>query len=143
MATRCCSPADSWSGRWRSLPVRSTSSIDVADPLGSSPLRGSLAGDRERQADVLGDVEERDQVEELEDEAGPVAAQPGRRVVGQLADRLALEDDLAGVGRSSPPSSWRSVLLPEPDGPISATNSPASTVSETPRSASTVVSPSR
>ena len=32
------------------------------------------------------------------------------------------------VGRSSPPSSWRSVDLPEPDGPIRATNSPASTV---------------
>ena len=35
------------------------------------------------------------------------------------------------------------MLLPEPDGPMSATNSPASTVSETPRSASTVVSPRR
>ena len=34
------------------------------------------------------------------------------------------------------------VLLPLPDGPMRATNSPAATVSETPRSASTVVSPS-
>ena len=41
------------------------------------------------------DVEQRDQVERLEDEAGPVATQAGRLVVGQLADGLALEDDLA------------------------------------------------
>src|SRR5207249_3438725 len=47
------------------------------------------------------------------------------------------------AGRSSPPSSCRSVLLPDPDGPMSATNSPSSTVREMPRSASTVVSPNR
>ena len=33
------------------------------------------------------------------------------------------------------------VDLPEPDGPMSATNSPSSTVRDTPRSASTTVSP--
>ena len=31
------------------------------------------------------------------------------------------------VGRSSPPRSWSSVDLPEPDGPIRATNSPSAT----------------
>ena len=31
------------------------------------------------------------------------------------------------VGRSSPPIRFSSVLLPEPDGPISARNSPAGT----------------
>ena len=43
-----------------------------------------LAGDRERQGDVLDDVQQRDQVERLEDEAGPLAAEPGRLVVGQV-----------------------------------------------------------
>ena len=42
------------------------------------------------------------------------------------------------VGRSRPPSSWSRVLLPEPDGPIRATNSPGVTASETSRTASTV-----
>ncbi len=30
------------------------------------------------------------------------------------------------VGRSSPPSRFRSVVLPEPEGPMKATNSPGS-----------------
>ena len=63
-----------------------------------SPRDGVLPGDRERQRDVLAHVEERDQVEGLEDEPGPVAAQPRGAVVGELADDLALEDDLAARG---------------------------------------------
>ena len=65
---------------------------DVADPVGELAAAGVLAGDRERQRDVLADVEQRDQVERLEDEAGPLAAQPRRLVVGEVADDLALED---------------------------------------------------
>src|SRR5439155_15838221 len=53
------------------------------------------AGDRERQADILGDVQERDKVKELEDEPGAVAPEPGRRLVSEAADHLALEDHLA------------------------------------------------
>ena len=68
-----------------------------------SPLPGSGAGDRERQRHVLGHVQQWDQVERLEDEAGPVAAELGRLVVGQVADRRALEDDLAG-GRPVKPA---------------------------------------
>ena len=68
---------------------------DVRDPIADLARGRVLAGDRERQRDVLGDVEQRDQVERLEDEAGPVAPQPGRVIVRQLADGLALEDDLA------------------------------------------------
>ena len=63
--------------------------------LGQLALGRVLAGDRERQGDVLGDVEQRDQVERLEDEAGPVAA---RRVAASSERWLivcALEDDLA------------------------------------------------
>ncbi len=45
------------------------------------------------------------------------------------------------VGRSSPPSRCSIVDLPDPDEPMIATNSPCSTASETPRSASTSVSP--
>ena len=59
---------------------------------------GVLAGDGERQADVLDDVEQRDQVERLEDEPGALAAEARRLVVGEAADVLALEEHLAGRG---------------------------------------------
>src|SRR5690349_24891879 len=41
------------------------------------------------------------------------------------------------VGRSRPPISDSSDVLPEPDGPVSATNSPGSSVSETSATATT------
>ena len=120
--------------------------VDELDHLGDPLLELALVrvatGDRERQGHVFDDVQQRDEVERLEDEPRPVAPQPRGLVVGQLAEILAFERDLPDVGRSRPPRTWSSVDLPEPDGPISATNSPASTDSETPRSASTVVGPS-
>jgi hypothetical protein len=45
------------------------------------------------------------------------------------------------VGRSSPARMCMRVDLPEPDGPITAVSRPCATSSETPRSASTAVSP--
>ena len=45
------------------------------------------------------------------------------------------------VGRSSPPSMWSRVDLPEPEVPTMATNSPFSTVRSTPSRAFTWVSP--
>ena len=95
MATRCCSPADSWSGLWCSLPVRSTSAMTSRTRSAQLAAGRVLAGDRERQRDVLGGVEQRDEVERLEDEAGPVAPKPGRPVVGQRLIDLALEHHLA------------------------------------------------
>ena len=56
---------------------------DIADPFGQLAPCRVAAGDRERQRDVLDDVEQRDQVERLEDEPGPVTAQSRRIVVGQ------------------------------------------------------------
>ena len=94
-ATRCCSPAESWSGRCRSLPVSSTSGDRVADA--GRELAGArvLPRDREREADVLHDVEQRHEVERLEHEPGALAPQAGRGVVREAADLLALEEDLA------------------------------------------------
>jgi hypothetical protein len=46
------------------------------------------------------------------------------------------------VGRSRPPSRWSIVDLPDPELPMMATNSPRSTDSEMPLSASTSPSPS-
>ena len=47
------------------------------------------------------------------------------------------------VGRSRQPRMFISVLLPEPDAPITATNSPSSMSSDTPASACTVCAPMR
>jgi hypothetical protein len=47
------------------------------------------------------------------------------------------------VGRSRPPRRWRRVLFPDPDGPMTATNSPGSTASDTPRTAATSAAPIR
>src|SRR5438445_546772 len=68
---------------------------DVPDPCRGLALVGVDPRDRERQGDVLGDVEQRDEVERLEDEPGPIAAELRGRVVAEPADRLALEDHLA------------------------------------------------
>ena len=56
------------------------------------------------------------------------------RPVG-VADPLAGDGDLPAVGRSSAPIRFSSVLLPHPDGPVTATNSPSSTRKETSTSA--------
>ena len=44
---------------------------------------------------------------------------------------------------SSPDRQLRSVVFPDPDGPMTATNSPGETVKSTPRSASTSSTPDR
>ena len=54
---------------------------------------------------------------ELEDEADD------RRAVAravQVGEPLAADEDLTGVGRSSAPIRFSSVLLPQPDGPVTA-----------------------
>jgi hypothetical protein len=62
---------------------------------------------------------------------------PGTRPHLERLERVAADDDRAGVGRSSAPIRLRSVLLPEPDEPVSETNSPGSTLNETSSSART------
>ena len=50
---------------------------------------------------------------------------------------------LPSVGRSSPPIRDSSVDLPQPDGPMIATNSPGAMLNDTPRRAVTATSPMR
>ena len=122
----------------------------VASPIGDpEPLQqvlqerlvGLHAGDRERQDDVLLRGQHRQQVEELEDEADVLAPQQRDLAVAERADVLSGDRDVPLVGTSSAARMCISVDLPEPDGPITATSSPGFTCSETPRNASTAVSP--
>ena len=80
----------------------------VAEPLGEADLVGELAhplavrlaaGEREREHDVLGRREHRQQVEELEDEADVLTPQEREVVVGELRDVLA-GDRHAALGRA-------------------------------------------
>ena len=92
-ATRCCSPPESWAGRWPSrgpMPRTPTSSSSHAPST-------ALPGDLERQRDVLPCGERGDQVEGLEDEPHPVPAQPGElAVVARREVGVAQEDPPAG-----------------------------------------------
>ena len=68
-------------------PVRqAVAEADGVDHLGEPGLVGLAAGELERQRDVLGRREHREQVEELEDEADVVAPQARERRVVEAAD---------------------------------------------------------
>ena len=72
------------------------------------------------------------QVVELEHEAD-VAGAPRRQFApGQLVDAVAAHADRAFRRRIEPPSRLSSVVLPEPDGPMSARKSPSGISSVTP-----------
>ena len=87
--------------------------------------------------------EDRQQVEELEDEAELVAAQLGEVAVVEAGDLGAVERRPSPtVGRSRPARMCISVDLPEPDGPMIALKRPRSKETDTPASASTAASPS-
>ena len=118
------------------LPARELPRV-VVHPVGeaddrrgpSRPASAARARERsrqeERQLDVLEGRQDRDEVVELEDEAD-VLAPPLRE--GPLAHRGDLRPRRRGSGRRSGGrcrrSRFRSVVFPEPDGPIRATKSP-------------------
>ena len=76
----------------------------LVDP-GAPLARGDVVVEQ-RKLDILADGELVDEIEGLEDEA---------------------DVPLAEVGESSMPITFRSVDLPQPDGPMIATNSPSAT----------------
>ena len=81
--------------------------------------------DQRRQQHVLDRGQRRQQVEELEDEADVLAAQAGQRAVVEAVVAPAADRDAARASASRARRAMcSSVLLPEPDGPMIATNSP-------------------
>ncbi len=93
-ATRCCSPPESWLGRWvRRSPRPSAVSRSRRARVGIG-ARGAV--DQLRQHDILDRVEIGQQMVELIDEAEPVAARPRcGRAVEQLRGFLAGDADRA------------------------------------------------
>ena len=120
MATRWASPPESSDGRWSARGGEPDALEAAAGAL--APLaRGHLAVEQ-RRLDVLEHGELRDQVEGLEDEADAAVAQARELLVVEAGDRLRRR---AGTRRRSggrgSPGSLSSVDLPEPDGPMIAT----------------------
>ena len=89
---------------------------DALLPVGLAEL-----GQQQRQLDVARRGQHRQQVVQLEDEAD-VPRPPRRQLAArQLVDAVARRPSIdPSVGVSSPPIRFSSVVLPEPDGPISA-----------------------
>ena len=144
MATRCRCPPESSSGLW----CRYGFEPHLLGQRSSTRLRSALRlsgvlPHRAGELDVLGHVEHGDEVEVLEDEADLLVAHLGQVVEVAVADVDAVEHVAApAVARSRQPMMLSSVVLPEPDGPVTTVNSPRSTARSTPRSAGTSVLPS-
>ena len=79
-ATRCCWPPDSSDGRCFRRFVEADGLDDLVEPRGVGLAAGEAGGQR----DVLRRGERRDEVERLEDEPDPVAAQLGEPAVVEL-----------------------------------------------------------
>ena len=94
--TRCCSPPESSAGRWSARsasPTRPSSSLRPPAHLLVAPPR-----DQRGQQHVLLGGQRGQQVEELEDEADLLPAQPGELAVAEPVVALAGEQDLARAG---------------------------------------------
>ena len=124
-------------------PVREADGGERLEHALPSLARGEARVD-ERQLDVLGGGRAGQQIVGLEDESDPQRRAPAP---GATRERCVTSSSRSRyepvVGRSRQPRIPSSVVLPEPDSPMIATNSPSSTAKLTPRSACTSTSPAR
>lgn len=107
-------------------------------------LAAALALQDEGEENVVLQREGVEKAEVLKDEAEVVAAEGRRALLGDLGEVLPAEEDrAAGGGGSSAARRFRSVVLPLPLSPMTATYSPLSTEKVTLLSASTLAPPKR
>ena len=122
IAVRCCSPPESWVGRWWAWSWRPTR-------LSSCGTRCRMVGARraghvEREGDVLPDRLVRQQPEVLEDDPD-APPQPGHLARAACGSRSRpATRTWPWVGSCSRMRSRMNVLLPAPDGPTRNTKSP-------------------
>ena len=97
MATRCCSPPDIVLGTWsRRCDMPTRRSVSAARRRAS---RRRHAAQFQRQSDVLLGRKRGQQIERLEDEPHPLAADDGTLVVVQRGQVDPFQQDLAAGGR--------------------------------------------
>jgi hypothetical protein len=104
--------------------------LDAVAPLG----RGEAAV-AQRHVDVVEEVEVRDEVEALEDEAKLLVPQPRALVVRKALHAHAVERELAAVELLEQPGDVEEGGLARARGPVTVTNSPFFTSMSKPRSA--------
>src|SRR4051794_8156194 len=138
IATRCCWPPDSWEGRWRrrwSSPTRAATSR-------TSARRGRRPSRRSGRPMSWVTVSEGIRLNAWK--TNPIRSR--RRIVSRRslspASSVSPSATVPEVGRSSPAATCRSVLLPDPDGPMMAVNDPRANPTLMPSSAMTAASPS-
>ena len=125
IATRCCWPPERSPGT-RCAGARRARGARAARSCARRASRAGTPASRAGQLDVVSHRQVGDQVEELEDESDLAAAQPGAARLAGLVDALAVQARSRPlVGGSRPPRRFSSVDLPQPLGPVTATNSPA------------------
>ena len=113
IATRCCCPPESSDG-----PVRQpVGEPDVADQLVEPAVLRLLAGDGEREEDVLLRVQHRQEVEELEHEADVLAPQLREVVVSERRDLRPGDLDIPGRRLVEPREDVHQRRLPRARGP--------------------------
>ena len=132
-------------GKLGRLVVQPVLEPDPAEHL-LGPLPGLALGEvsavyDKRHGHVLQGAGARQQVEVLEDETQLVVPHQGRWSAESRDISCPSSQYSPEVGRSRQPRMFISVLLPEPDAPIRATISPPATVSDTPLSTGTAMSP--
>ena len=139
--TRCCSPPDSSVGRWLSRCPRPTRSrvcwAACRASLGEAPAssRGSSTFSMALKTGI------RLKAWNTKPMAWARCLVRRASLMEVMSSPLTITDPASMSSR--PDRQFNSVVLPEPDGPITATNSPRSTTRSTPRNASTVSAPVR
>ena len=138
-ATRCCSPPDSRDGAATALAAIPSSSRSSSRRLraclGLAPA--SSAGSSTLSATVMVDS----RLKNWKTKPTCLRRSTAHADGDSPSTRLPRSQISPRVAGSRPPSTCSSVDFPEPDGPMTATNSPTLTSRSTPRTASTLPSP--
>ena len=141
IVTRCCSPPESSFGRWPPRAARPTrSSISSARRRAS---RGAVPTSSSGSSTFSAAVKTGMRLNAWKTKP-MVRARCSVRLASGIANRSTPPSQTRPPSRSSRPDrQFSRVVFPEPDGPITATSSPAATSMSSPRNASTTTESER
>jgi hypothetical protein len=137
IATLCCCPPDSWAGRRRPYPSRPTSASSACALRRSGRRPASRSGS----STFCCTVSDGSRLKDWKTKP--------TRLRRSLVSRFSFSPVIGSppsstsppLGRSRPAAHCRNVLLPEPEGPMTAVKLPRGSARSTPRSACTAASP--